>query len=95
MLIGELEQKTNIRFKNIDDFKTYFNATDNGCYESEDVNFTGWLYKVNTHEFNRVDRSQYGRGTDFKQGIVEYIGKNCFIPTRCNCFIKCFIFLSK
>ena len=43
MLIGEIEQKTNMRFKNTDDFETYINAKDNGGYDSEDVIFTGWL----------------------------------------------------
>ena len=42
MLIGEIEQRTNIRFKNIDDFENYINAIDNGDYDSDDVNFTGW-----------------------------------------------------
>ena len=36
-----------------------------------------------------VDRSQYGRSTDFKQDFVEYIGRNCYIPTSGKCFIKC------
>ena len=43
MLIGEVEQKTNITFKLVDDFETYNNAIDNGGYDSEDVFFTGWL----------------------------------------------------
>ena len=43
MLVGEIEQKTNIRFKNIDDFESYINAIDSGGYDSEDVIFTGWL----------------------------------------------------
>ena len=43
MLIGEIEQKTNFRFENTDDFETYINAKDNGGYDSEDVIFTGWL----------------------------------------------------
>ena len=51
MLLGEIEQKTNIRFKNVDDFESYFNAIDNSGYDSEDVIFTGWLYKLNTPEF--------------------------------------------
>ena len=42
MLIGEIEQKSNIRFKNVDDFKFYFNAIDMGGYDSDDVIFTGW-----------------------------------------------------
>ena len=89
MLVGEIEQKTNIRFKNVDDFESYINAIYNSGYDSEDVIFTGWLYKLNTPEFKKVNRSQYGRGTDFKQDIVEYIGNNCYIPTSGNCFIKC------
>ena len=40
MLIGEFERKTNIRFKNIDDFETYIIAIDGG-YDSDDVMFTG------------------------------------------------------
>ena len=62
-VIGEIEQKTNIRFKNVDDFETYINAIDNGGYDSEDVVFTGCLYKLNTPEFKKVNRSQNGRGT--------------------------------
>ena len=89
MLIGEGEEKTNIRFKNVDDFENYINAIDNIGYDSEDVIFTGWLYKLNTPEFKKVNRSQFGRGKDFKQDIVEYIGSNCYIPTSGNCFIKC------
>ena len=41
MLIGEIEQKTNVRFKNVDDFETYINAIDNSSYDSDDVIFTG------------------------------------------------------
>ena len=66
MLIGEKEQKTNIRFKNVDDFETYLIAIDNSGYGSEDVIFTGWLYKLNTPEIYKVNRSQFARGTDFK-----------------------------
>ena len=95
MLVGEIEQKTNIRFKNVDDFESYINAIDNSGYDSEDVVFTGWLYKLNTLEFKKVNRSQYGRGTDFKQDIVEYIGNNCYIPTSGNCFIKCINYFTK
>ena len=41
MLIGEIEQKTNIRFKNVGDSEPYINVIDSGGYDSEDVNFTG------------------------------------------------------
>ena len=46
MLIGELEQKTNIWFRKVDDFETYVIAIDFD-YNSEDVTFTGWFYKLN------------------------------------------------
>ena len=95
MLVGEVEQKTNIRFKNVDDFESYINAIDNSGYESEDVISTGWLYKLNTPEFKKINRSQYGRCTDFKQDILEYIGNNCYIPTSGNCFIKCINYFTK
>ena len=88
MLIGEIEQKTKFRFKKVDDFETYFNAIDNGGYDSGDVIFTRWLYKLKTPEFNNVNRYQYGRATDFKQSIVEYLGKNCYSPTSGNCFYQ-------
>ena len=44
-LIGEIEQKTNVRFKNMDAFESYINGIDNSGYDSDDVIFTRWLYK--------------------------------------------------
>ena len=41
MLVGEVEQKTDIRFKNVDDFESYIDAIDNSGYDNEDVIFTG------------------------------------------------------
>ena len=95
MLVGEVEQKMKIMFKNVDDFESYNNAIDNSGYDSEDVIFTGWLYKLITPEFKKVNRSQYGRGTDFKQDIVEHIGNNCYIPTSGKCFINCINYFTK
>ena len=42
MIIGPVEHKTNIRFKNMDDFEKYINAIEID-YDSEDVTFTGYL----------------------------------------------------
>ena len=95
MMIGEVEKKTNVRFKSVDDFETYIIAIDNGGYDSEGVIFTGWLYKLNTPEFKKVNRSQYGRGTDFKQDIVEYHGQNCHISTSSDFFINCIKYFTK
>ena len=85
-LIGEVEQKTYIRLK-IMDFETYFIGIDFD-YDSEDVTFARWLYILYRPEPNKVNRSQYGRGLDSKQDIVENIGNSCYIPTSGNCFIK-------
>ena len=57
--------------------------------------FTCWLYKENTPQSNKVIRSQYGKGTDFKQDIVENKGINCYIPTSGMCFINCIIHFVK
>ena len=88
MIIGPNERKTNIRFKNMDDFENYINAIDVD-YDSEDVIFTGYVYKLNTPHFKVIKRSAYGRGTNYMQEIVEYHGRNCYIPTSGMCFIKC------
>ena len=93
MLIGEIEQKTNMRFKKVDDSEGYINAIDVD-YDSEDVIFTGRLYKLNTLEFNRVNGFQYCRGTNFKQDFVDYMKNLCYIPTSDKCFIKCNIHLT-
>ena len=63
-------------------------------YDSEKVVYIGWLFEFKTPVINRVNGSQYGRGTDFKQDIVEYAGNNCYILTSGNCFKKCFYHLT-
>ena len=62
MLIGEIDQKTIFRFKNVADYETFVNAIDVD-YDSEDVIFTGWDNKLNTPQFNIVKRSGYGERT--------------------------------
>ena len=94
MLIGPVEHKINISFKKMDDFESYINAMDID-YGSEDVTFTGYVYKLHIPQFIRVNRSQYGRGAYFKQDIAENIGNNCYIPTSGNCFIKCIDYFTK
>ena len=64
MVTGPVEHKTNIRFKNVDDFERYIKAKIVD-FEIEDNSFTGYVYELNTPQFNKVDKSQYGRGTDF------------------------------
>ena len=94
MIIGPVEHRKNIRFKNMDDFERYINAIDID-YDSEDVNFTGYVYKLDTPQFKVVRRSAFGKGTTYMQEIVEYLGQNCYIPTSGMCFIKCINYFTK
>ena len=76
MNIGPIEHKTNIRFKNMDDFECYIDPIDTDC-DSEDVTFTGYVLKLKTLQFKFVIRSAYGKGTNYMQEIFENRGGNC------------------
>ena len=94
MIIGPVEHKTNITFKNMDDFERFINAIDID-YDSEDVIFTGYVYTLDTPQFKFAKRSAYGKGTNYMQEIVEYHGQNCYIPSSGMCFIKCINYFTK
>ena len=55
----------------------------------KDMIFSGYIYKIDTPQFNLVNRGQKGNGCDFKHEIIEYRGNNCFVPTKEYCFVKC------
>ena len=85
--IDDQIKQTHIRFRNINDYESYINAIDQD-YDSEDANFNGYIYKIITPQFNKVNRSQYGNGCTFDKKIIEYRGNNCFIPSKRYCFVK-------
>ena len=91
--VGDQIRQTNIRFKNMVDFEAYINSIDVD-YDAEDAIFDGHIYKINTPQFHKVNRSQYGNGCSFDRIIVENRGNNCFIPTKWYCFVKCINFLT-
>ena len=93
LLVGDHTKQTHIRFRKMTDFESYINKIDNG-YDADDTIFIGYIYKVDTPQFKKVNRSQYGNGCSFDKIIEEYIGNNCFIPTKGYCFIKCINFLT-
>ena len=70
-------------------FESYINTIDID-YDSEDVTFTGYVYKLNTPQFNVFKRSAYGRSTNYRKEIVEYPRQICYIPNSGTCFIKYF-----
>ena len=91
--VGDQIRQTHIRFKFIIDYEAYINAIDQD-YDAEDAIFNGYIYKIDTRQFNLVNRSEYGNGCDFKHEIIEYRGDICFIPTKGYCFVKCINFLT-
>ena len=91
--VGDQIRQSHIRFRNIDDYEAYINSIDEG-YDAQGAVFNGYLYKLNTLQFQKVNRSQYGNGCDFNYEIIEYRGNNCFIPTKGYCFVKCVNFLT-
>ena len=91
--VGDQIRQTKIRFRDMDDFEAYVNSIDQD-YDSEDAIFNGYIHKINTPQFNKVNRSQYGNGCSFDKIIIEYRGNNCFIPTKGYCFVKCINYLT-
>ena len=91
--VDDQNRQFHIRFRNMNDFENYINPIDEG-YDVEDAIFIGYIYKLNTPQFRKVNRSQNGNGCDFEHEIIEYKVKNCFIPTEGYCFIKCVILLT-
>ena len=94
LIIGLIEHKTNIIHKNVDDFENYKNAIDIN-YDSENVTFNGYVYKLNTPQFKVVKRSVYAKGTIYMQEILECHEQNCNIPTSGMRFIKCINYFTK
>ena len=94
--VGDQIRQTHVRFRFMDDYEAYINSIDEGYDEghADDCIFNGYNYKIDTPQFKKVKRSQYGKGCDFKHEIIEYRGNNCFIPTKGYCFNKCFNFLT-
>ena len=92
--VGDQIRQTQFRFGNIDDYESYIISIDEG-FVPEDAIFNGYICKINTPQFNKVNRSQYGKGCNFKQQNFENHGNNCYIPNNCYCFIKCKNFLTK
>ena len=93
MIIGHIERKTNIRFKNMEDFESFENAI-SVDYDNGDVIFNGYVYKLETPQFKVVKRSGYPKGSNFMQQIFEFCGQNCYIPIGGDCFIKFIKFLT-
>ena len=54
---GDQIRQTNIRFRNVDDFEAYIISIDQD-YDSEGANCFGYNYKLDTPQFEKINRSQ-------------------------------------
>ena len=52
------------------------------------IYYTGKVYSY-FRSFKRVNRSEHGTGASELNNILEYEGKNCYIPSGNGCFLKC------
>ena len=91
--VGHQVRQTHIRFRKITDYEAYINSIDK-AYDAEVAIFNDHIYKIITPLFNLINKSQYGNSCDSKHQNIEYRGKNCFIPTKGNCFVKCINFIT-
>ena len=85
--IGDHIRQTRIISENITEYEHYINAIYQDV-ESEDANFNGCILRLNTLQFNVVERFQYGNGCDLKHQNIYYRGKNCHTPSNGYCSIK-------
>ena len=88
-----------MRFKNINDFKSYIQKIDEK-YDEEDVVFEGdalMLFSLINPNSNitPIKRSKFGKGSNHLFDIEEYVGTNCSIPTGNNCFVKCINYITE
>ena len=78
----------------MDNFENNINAFDVD-YDSGDVTFTGYVYKLNRAQLSVLNWSLYAKGFIYLQKVVEYHGENCYLPTSDHWFIKCIVCFTK
>ena len=62
--------------------------------ETLEVLFSGYMIKY-TMVFNQIERSNYGKGCDAFNNVLEYKGHLCYIPIGNACFRNCLEFIYK
>ena len=70
---------TKIRSKNMEDFERYINAIGID-YDSEDVAFIGYVFRLNIPQFKVVRRGAHTESNNYMKKIVENKGRNYYIP---------------
>ena len=63
-------------------------------YDADDSIFNGYTYQSISFKFNKINRSEYGKGTNYNQNFHEvFVGKR-YTPTSGYRFIECNKFLT-
>ena len=62
--------------KNFEALEAYVDNIDVDFHADESI-FNSIVCKLNTPVFNKINRSKYGKRTDYKKDFVEVIGSNC------------------
>ena len=83
---GEID--TNRLFKNSDELAKFIDKILDNYDNHPSIYYTGNIYRY-FRNFKRVNRSEYGRGANEFNNILEYQGDNCYIPNGNGCFLKC------
>ena len=84
----EREIDTNRFFKDSDELAKFEDKILDKYDDHPSIYYTGNIYR-DFRNFKRVMRSEYGRGANEFNNILEYEGENCYIPSRNGCFLKC------
>ena len=88
---GEID--TNRFFKNSDELAKFLDKISDKYDDHPSIYYTGNIYTY-FRIFKQVNRSEYGRGANEFNNILEYQGNNCYIPNGNGCFLKCINYIS-
>ena len=83
---GEID--TNRFIKDSDELAKFIDKILDKYDNHPSIYYTGNIYRY-FRNFKRVNKLEYGRGANEFNNILEYEGKNCYIPSGNGCFLKC------
>ena len=83
---GEID--TNRFFKNSDKLAKFIDKILDKYDDHLSIYYTGNIYRY-FKTFRKVNRSDYGRGANEFNNVLECQGDNCYIPSGNGCFLKC------
>ena len=87
---GEID--TNRFFKNSNELAEFIDKILDKYDDHPSIYYTGNIYRY-FKNYKKINRSDYGRGADEFNNILEYQGNNCYIPNGNGCFLKCFNYI--